>query len=187
MKLILSLIAVLTLSVSLTSCNSSDSGYYGPTEHYNCYPVYDYWGYYLYDDCYWEYYNVEGEVVNSELDMQAEVADIETFKVERISKKYVGEFGLSTDDAMQMAKNVNDFSALQNRSESDLADFAQKMYGINPTTLISAIGKAQVGQNSELDALIETKAADFNITIGNAKALLQDLHGNALEVNGINL
>lgn len=24
--------------------------------HYNCYPVYDYWGYYLYDDCYWEYY-----------------------------------------------------------------------------------------------------------------------------------
>lgn len=24
--------------------------------HYNCYPVYDYWGYYLYDDCYWENY-----------------------------------------------------------------------------------------------------------------------------------
>jgi len=24
--------------------------------YYNCYPVYDYWGYYLYDDCYWEYY-----------------------------------------------------------------------------------------------------------------------------------
>ena len=21
---------------------------------YNCYPVYDYWGNYMYDDCYWE-------------------------------------------------------------------------------------------------------------------------------------
>lgn len=29
---------------------------YTPDWHYNCYPVYDYWGYYLYDDCYWEYY-----------------------------------------------------------------------------------------------------------------------------------
>lgn len=27
-----------------------------PQWYYNCYPVYDYWGYYLYDDCYWEYY-----------------------------------------------------------------------------------------------------------------------------------
>jgi hypothetical protein len=27
-----------------------------PDWYYNCYPVYDYWGYYLYDDCYWEYY-----------------------------------------------------------------------------------------------------------------------------------
>lgn len=28
----------------------------GPEWHYNCYPTYDYLGYYLYDDCYWEYY-----------------------------------------------------------------------------------------------------------------------------------
>lgn len=27
-----------------------------PEWYYNCYPVYDSWGYYLYDDCYWEYY-----------------------------------------------------------------------------------------------------------------------------------
>ncbi|GAA4949178.1 hypothetical protein GCM10023314_23110 [Algibacter agarivorans] len=29
---------------------------YIPDWYYNCYPVYDYRGYYLYDDCYWEYY-----------------------------------------------------------------------------------------------------------------------------------
>jgi hypothetical protein len=27
-----------------------------PDWYYNCYEVYDSWGYYLYDDCYWEYY-----------------------------------------------------------------------------------------------------------------------------------
>lgn len=29
---------------------------YLPDWHYNCYAVYDSLGYYLYDDCYWEYY-----------------------------------------------------------------------------------------------------------------------------------
>lgn len=32
------------------------SSSYIPDWYYNCYPVYDYEGYYLYDDCYWEYY-----------------------------------------------------------------------------------------------------------------------------------
>jgi hypothetical protein len=42
-----------------TSKASAASNAVTPTTadwHYNCYPVYDYWGYYLYDDCYWEYY-----------------------------------------------------------------------------------------------------------------------------------
>lgn len=42
-----------------TSAASEVSNAVTPTAkewHYNCYPVYDNWGYYLYDDCYWEYY-----------------------------------------------------------------------------------------------------------------------------------
>lgn len=40
---------------TFSGCGKSFT-YKGSLFHYNCYPVYDYWGYYLYDDCYWEYY-----------------------------------------------------------------------------------------------------------------------------------
>ncbi|GAA4891859.1 hypothetical protein GCM10023311_15340 [Flaviramulus aquimarinus] len=41
--------------------------------HYNCYAVYDYWGYYLYDDCYWEYYATDTWVrLGSVIDGEAE-------------------------------------------------------------------------------------------------------------------
>jgi hypothetical protein len=42
-----------------TSKASAASNAVTPTTadwYYNCYPVYDSWGNYLYDDCYWEYY-----------------------------------------------------------------------------------------------------------------------------------
>lgn len=183
-KLFLSLIALVTLSMSLTSCTTTVTYY--PDWYYNCYPVYDSWGYYLYDDCYWEYYN-NGELVSQELDIQASVADIETLELNKMASHYQEKFGLSVEDASKIAKNVKDFSALEERSADDLADFSLKMYGLNPSDVVSAVGKAQVGQNSELDALIEAKASDFNISVEDTKGLLKELHGSALEANGITL
>lgn len=185
-KFLLQLLALTVLATSLVSCGGGGGDDYEPDWYYNCYPVYDAWGYYLYDDCYWEYYN-QGELVASELDISAEVADVETLKVQKLASKYTEEFGLSVEDATKLSQNVYDFAALEDRTESDIADFAQKMYGLNPTEVVSAVGKAQVGQNSELEALIEAKAKDFNITNENAKGLLKALHGSALEANGINL
>lgn len=40
---------------SHTFRDSIESTYY-PDWYYNCYPMYDSQGVYLYDDCYWEYY-----------------------------------------------------------------------------------------------------------------------------------
>jgi len=39
------------ITVDAVGCNA-----YEPDWHYECYPVYDWDGYYLMDDCYWEYY-----------------------------------------------------------------------------------------------------------------------------------
>ena len=187
-KLLLNVVAIVALSASLVSCNGGGGGYYyQATNHYNCYPVYDYWGYYMYDECYWEYYSTTGEKISSELDIVSEVSDIEALKLERMSVHYAEKFELSQDQALKVAKNVRDFSALEDRSESDIADFAQKLYGVNPTAVVSAIGKAQVGQNAELESLIDSAAANFNTSKENTKALIKELHGNALEANGINL
>lgn len=188
-KLIMNTIAIATLTGSMVSCTGGGGGgyYYEPDWWYNCYPVYDSWGYYLYDDCYWEYYNVAGEKVKAELDITAEVADIETFKLNRMAVHYAEKFGMSNDQALKVAKNVQDFTALKDRTEADIADFAGRLYGINPTEMVSAVSAAQVGNNEALDKLVGEAAANFNISTESTKALIQELHGNALEAAGINL
>ncbi len=184
MKNLLTKLAMLSvLGVTLVSCNGSVS--VGTDSEYVCYPVYDSWGYYLYDDCYWEYYNVSGDVVSKELDIAAAVSDVEQFKLERMSKHYAEKFSMSADEAMQVSKNVLDLNALEDRNAEDYADFAVKLYGVNPSEVVSAVGKAQMGQNAELNSLIDS--IDFSISSQNKKALIKELHGNALKANGIEL
>lgn len=59
-KLKINALAIGILTASMLSCAGELADerppVYEPDWYYNCYPVYDSWGYYLYDDCYWEYY-----------------------------------------------------------------------------------------------------------------------------------
>ena len=88
---------------------------------------------------------------------------------------------------MKVAKNVQDFTALEDRSEADVADFAERMYGINPSEIVTAVSAAQVGNNEALDALVNEAAANFEISTEDTKELIKELHGNALNSAGINL
>ena len=174
--------------VGFTSCNTTTTTttYYGPDWHYNCYPVYDYYGYYMYDDCYWEYYNQDGSLAQ-ELDISGEIADREAFVLEKTAGVYAEKFSLSNDQAMKIAKNVKDFEALQDRSAEDVADFAQKLYGVNPSEIAGAVANAQVGNNAELESVIGEAAQNFKTNKETMKAIVNELHGRALEANGIQL
>ncbi|MCT4641072.1 MAG: hypothetical protein N4A33_02170 [Bacteriovoracaceae bacterium] len=186
-KTLLGLIALIIASTSLTSCHTTTTvTYYEPQWYYNCYPVYDYWGYYLYDECYWEYYNQDGSV-SKELDLVAEVADKEALILEKTASVYAEKFSLSADKAMKIAKNVKDFSALSDRTESDIAAFAQKLYGVNPSQVVSAVASAQIGMNADLEAVIEKAAVNFETSKDNMKAIIKELHSKALEDSGISL
>ncbi|MFB6342483.1 hypothetical protein ACE1ET_12200 [Saccharicrinis sp. FJH62] len=44
-----------SIYITFSGCDKSFKYFVKADWYYNCYPVYDYWGYYLYDDCYWEY------------------------------------------------------------------------------------------------------------------------------------
>ena len=185
-KTLVKLMVMLGLLSGLVSCDSSTNvSVYEPSWHYNCYPVYDYWGYYLYDDCYWEYYNTDGSLL--EKDLVANVADKEALLLEKLTGVYAEKFSLSTDAAAKVAKNVSDFSALADRSSSDLADFAQKLYGVNPTEIVSAMSNAQVGNNAELDSVIDQASSTLGTNSENMRAIVKELHGKALEASGIEL
>lgn len=179
---LLKLIALLAVLGAFASCTVST----GPAWHYNCYPVYDYYGYYLYDDCYYEYYSNEGKLVQ-ELDLASFTGDVEAKKLERTASIFAEKYNLNAEQGMKLAKNIADLNALSDRTESDLADFAEKVYGVNPTEAVSAISNAQVGQNAELESLIEKASASFGTDAANMKNIIKDIHAEALKANGINL
>lgn len=178
------LLAMLFLVGSFASCEVYVEPY-EPYWHYNCYPQYDYWGYYMYDDCYWEYYNTDGQVIGK--DIVSDVADKEAVLLEKLTSDYSEKYSLSTEAAAKVAKNLTDFSVLSERSAEDIADFAEKLYGVNPSEIISAVGEAQVGNNAELDSVIEKASSTLGASTDATKAIVKELHGKALEANGIEL
>lgn len=185
---LLTLLAMGALSTSMMSCNGSvgvTTGYTSGYSYYDCVPIYDWAGYYLYDDCGYYYYNADGSKL--ELDISSEVADVETAVIEKTAAIYAEKFSLSNDQAMKIAKNVNDFNALNERTENDIAEFAQKLYGVNPSEVVSAVANAQVGLNSQLDAVIDKAAINFNTSSENMRAIVKELHTRALEDSGISL
>jgi len=184
------LLLLITMSLSFIACDSSTTStggdYYTPTPRYTCDYVYDTLsGNYIYA-CFWTYYSSNGDSV-VELDLAADVADKETLMIERNAQYYAEKFSLSTEQSLKVAKQVVELNLLEERSAEDIADFAKKLYGIDTSKAISAAGKAQMGDYAELDMMINESAQKFNTSSENMKALIQELHGNALKENGINL
>ncbi len=175
------------LSMLFISCNSSTStgtgDVYVDPPRYICDYVYDTMSGQQIYACFW-YSNSE---ITSELDLASEISDLEEFKLEKMTAFYSDKFSLSSEQSEKLAKNILDFDALADRSSDDIADFAKKLYGVNSKEIISAVSQAQFGEYESLDALIEKAAANFNTSSQNMKAILNELHGQALRSGGIEL
>jgi ATPase subunit of ABC transporter with duplicated ATPase domains len=174
-KITLSLIGV-SMAVAGSACTTYVSG---PTYYNDCY--YDYYGNYVCDTY---YYNGDGTTDTSR-DVITNIAQAEQQKLEAQAKHYADKFSLSVDQGMKIAKTIADFNAVQNRSDADVADFAQRLYGVNPTDIVAAVGKAQAGDNTQLNGLVAEAAKNFNTTADNMKNIVKTLHGKMLEQQGI--
>ena len=170
-------IAVLGAAFGASACTY----YTSPNYYNNCY--YDYYGYYVCDSY---YYNGDGTTDVSH-DMVTDIAQAEQQMLQVQAKHYANKFSLSEDQGMKIAKTLNDFNALQNRSDKDVADFAQRLYGVSPTKIVAAAGKAQAGDNTDMNALVAEAAKNFNTTSDNMKSIVKTLHGKMLEQQGIQL
>jgi hypothetical protein len=118
------------------------------------------------------------------------VTDIATSDEETISKNgtdFARKFSLSESQGIKVIRTLHDFAALQSRSDQDLADFAKRLYGVDPARILSASQNAQLGDPTELDAVVSEAARGFDTTPENMKAIVKTLHGRMLEQNGIEL
>lgn len=146
----------------------------------DCY--YDYYGYYV---CDVYYYNGDGTTDSTSKDEITNIAQAEEAKLAIAGKHYAEKFSLSVEQGTKIAKTLNDFKAIENRSDADVADFAQRLYGVNPTSIVAAVGKAQAGDNSQLNDVVAEAAKNFNTTQDNMKNIVKTMHGKALEQQGI--
>lgn len=175
------------LNFATTSClPPTGPGPTIPEEPYqDCYWVYDIgygeWNYH----CDWVYYNSQGE--REEIDIASDIADKNEATQILMAQNYQNNFSLSQESALKMAKVVFDYNKLSERTEQDIADFAQRLYGVNPNEIIEAISNAQVGQYQKLNEVIEKASNHLNTNTYKTKKIIRYLHGQALEENGIQL
>lgn len=133
------------------------------------------------------YYNNFGEMVLVDIDIAEEVSDIETAIVNAKAKFYTNYFSLSSTAALKLATLTEDFVKISDRSVEDVADYAQKLYGVNPSDIIAAVAKAQLGDNSKMDEVIQESAINFGTTSENMKEVIKYLHSQSLREYGIEL
>lgn len=155
----------------------------GPQE--KCTWVYNFTTKEWYQECNLYYYSQNGD--SFEMDIAADVADKQQAVITSLAQIYQDKFTLSQESAHKMAKVIFDYNALSERTEDDMADFAQNLYGINPAEIISAVSEAQVGNNIQLEKLIEQASINLGTTTNTTKEIINELHGKILEENGINL
>lgn len=155
-----------------------DSGWDDDDWNDDCYSCGDDWGWY--DDS-------QIATENHSTDIMGDVAGVESGRLNRASAFYANKFSLSDEQGMKLAKTIQDFKSLQRRDANDLAEFSQKLYGLNPEEIISSVSSAQVGDNAELDQLIDKAAKNFETTSQNMRDIIKTIHRSALRDNGIDL
>lgn len=156
-------------------------GYYYPT--YNNYCYYDYWGYYI---CDYYYYNGDGSTEQGK-DIVTAASSAEEAQLQSAASHYATKFSLSSEQGLKIARTIRDYSTLESRTEKDVAEFANRLYGVSPTRIAQAVSKAQAGQSEELNSVVAEAARNFETSTENMKQIVKTLHGKALEENGINL
>ncbi len=172
----LTLLGILApMAFAASGCYVSNYGYYD----YNCY--YDYYGYYV---CDYYYYNADGTTDTSR-DIVTDVANSDEARISNAAQHYAQKFNLSDEQGLKLARTIVDYQALQSRSDQDLADFAQRLYGVNPAEIVSAVSSAQAGDSTKLNGLVTEAAKNFNTTPETMKEIVKNLHGKALEEQGV--
>jgi hypothetical protein len=126
----------------------------------------------LYD----EYGNALNEIDDSDSrDLLGQAADLEAAAVDASGKTLAGKFALADDRAIEIARTLNDWAVLgksRSRTGKDVADFSQKLYGVNLDSAKSALAEAAQGKLDDLTAVNKQVAAYWGTNPETSQAIL---------------
>src|SRR5262249_33766479 len=133
------------------------SSYWTYTDSYGYRQSYSGWAWLsstgiLYDD--WgRALNEVGE--NNGRDILGEAAELESKAIESSGKTLAGRYALAEENAIEIARNLNDWAVLgkgRSRTQGDIASFSERIYGVNLDSARQALAEAASGK---LDRLVD--------------------------------
>jgi hypothetical protein len=120
-------------------------------------------------------------------DILSELEHLDEESIREMGKRYASRFALSDSQGLFLARNIRDVALLQSRSEQDLADFSERLYGVSPLQIQAALDATHKGERHALNALLEDAAQHFGTDVTTMKTIVRELHGEALRHVGVEL
>jgi hypothetical protein len=159
------------------------------TYYYQGLPFHDVWvsrSGIIYDAWTGEALNRDGDFVSGR-DVITDVAVAQEKSLQAAASYYARKFSLSAAQGVKIARTINDFSTMANRTEQDVADFTRRLYGIDINVLKPALSSAALGNTHDLTLIINDAAISFGTSPENMRNVIKSLHSELLNDAGINL
>jgi hypothetical protein len=167
---------------------------------------YDYWAYtdsYGYSSSYYGWawlspdgvlYDEYGYALNESHDDQGgrdligDVAQAETQVVTEAGKGFADKYALSEDTGIRVARTLNDWATLgkkRGRTEQDVADFSQRLYGVSLDKAKAALNMAKTGDLSGVESVNTDIAKYWSTDPETSKEILEGWYSKQLSDAGI--
>ena len=137
----------------------------------------------LYDDHGNALNNLSSEEVGK--DLIDNTAAIEEATIQGAGKAFALKYALSEASGVQVARTLNDWATLSKkfnraRTDADMADFTQRLYGVSVDKAKSALAAAKAGDSSQLENLNREVAKHWGTTPETSKAVLKNWYKDEL-------
>ena len=116
-------------------------------------------------------------------DMIGDVAAEEQGAIEGAGQMFAEKYSLSAETGRHVAQVLHDAATLgkdRARTEEDIADFTQRLYGIDYNKVKSAVEVAQKGDMSKLNSVIDQVAINWSASPETTKEILKSWYGKQL-------
>lgn len=126
----------------------------------------------LYDDT---GYALNEDEENTGRDWMSQAAEVEKAKISEAAQGLVEKFALNEESSLQVAKTLNNWANLgkqHGRTEKDVAEFSQRLFGVSVEKARPALIKAQTGDISALKELNIEVASHWNTDAEVSQAIL---------------
>lgn len=113
-------------------------------------------------------------------DVIGDIAQSEEEFVEEVGADFAAKHNLTLDRGIQVARALNEWSKIErdrSKTEADVAEFSEKLYGVNYNTMKVALEEAMRGNNDRMRAAVAESAASWGTSEETMKEVLRAWYG----------